>query len=84
MSLEFQAEKLSYSEVVITLDFESSIRSSNLRRRTFFVSCFFSETVEKHSARGLYVIGVSKRDTSAGNDDDDDDGITSQRSSIED
>ena len=79
---------VSYSEVVITLDFESSIRSSNLRRRTFFVSCFFSETVEKHSARGLYVIGVSKRDTSAGHgdddDDDDDDGITSQRSSIED
>ena len=73
---------VSYSEVVITLDFESSIRSSNLRRRTFFVSCFFSETVEKHSARGLYVIGVSKRDTSAGHDDDD--GITSQRRSIED
>ena len=29
--------EFSYSEVVITLDFESSIRSSNLRRRIYII-----------------------------------------------
>ena len=60
MTTELQAEKLSYSEVVITLDFESSIRSSNLRRRTFFAFCLQSTRTYQPISTFVVLVCTSK------------------------